>query len=90
MVGLLFLVATAFQAWWWGIHTRPSTAAIFWLSIEALFFGAYNVIPTALGYRKTEHVEAKVIENIEQADQVVEGGDQEPPPPPKRARPSIR
>lgn len=70
VVGVLFVIATAFQAWWWGIQTRPSTAAIFWLSIEALFFGAYNVIPTALGYRKTEHVEAKVVETIEHADEV--------------------
>jgi hypothetical protein len=70
VVGFGFVIATAFQAWWWGIHSKPSTAAIFWLSIEALFFAGYNVIPTALGWRTAERVETAVVEEIEHADQV--------------------
>lgn len=71
-VGALMVATTAAQAWWWGIGpgAPPGAQAIFWLSIEALFYGAYNVFCTALGYRATERVEAAVVENIEQADQV--------------------
>lgn len=68
-VGVLFVVATTFQAWWWGIHGKPGSAAIFWISIEALYFASYGVIATALGYRATERVEAHVVENID-ADNV--------------------
>jgi membrane protein implicated in regulation of membrane protease activity len=63
--GSFFCSITAFQAWLWGIHQKPSTTAIFWLSIEALFFAAYAVVATALGYRATERVETAVVENIE-------------------------
>lgn len=65
VVGILFVVATAFQAVWWGFVSKPSTTAIFWLSIEALFFAAYAVMSGGLGYRATERVETAVIENIE-------------------------
>lgn len=70
VVGTVFCAVTAFQAWLWGVHTKPSTAAIFWLSIEALFFASYAIVATALGYRATERVETAVVENIEQADEV--------------------
>jgi hypothetical protein len=70
VVGIGFLIATLFQAWLWGIHSAPSKSGIFWLSIEALLFASYGVVATGLGYRKTEHVEAKVVENIEQVDDV--------------------
>lgn len=65
VVGAAFVVATAFQAVWWGAVSRPSTEAIFWLSVEALFFAAYGVMATGLGFRATERVEQVV---IEQAD----------------------
>lgn len=70
VVGLLFLVATVFQAWLWGIHSTPSATAIFWLSIEALLFASYGVVATALGFRATERVETAVVENIENAEKV--------------------
>lgn len=60
VVGSLFVVATAFQAVWWGFVTRPTIDALFWLSIEALFFAAYAVVATGLGFRATERVEAHV------------------------------
>lgn len=69
LVGAGFLAATVFQAYWWGIKSRPGVAGVFWLSIEALVFAAYGVVATGLGYRKTEHVETAVA-NIEQAEEV--------------------
>lgn len=70
--GALLVAVTLFQAWYWGIHTKPSTDAIFWLSIEALFFAAYSIVATALGYRATERVETAVVENIENVSGDVE------------------
>lgn len=64
VVGVLFVVVTLVQAWWWGIHQKPSATAIFWLSVEALLFAAYGVFATALGYRATERVETAVIEHV--------------------------
>ena len=65
VVGVLFCAITVFQAWLWGIRAKPGSTAIFWLSIEALFFAAYAVVATGLGYRATERVEATVVENLE-------------------------
>jgi membrane protein implicated in regulation of membrane protease activity len=65
VVGALMVVVTAFQAWLWGIASTPGSAAIFWLSVEALFFAAYGVFATALGYRATERVEQMVVENAD-------------------------
>lgn len=70
VVGIILVITTAFQAVWWGVVTHPSAAAIFWLSVEALFYGAYGVFGTALGYKATERVEAAVVENIENATTV--------------------
>ena len=64
VVGAIFVALTVFQAWKWGIHESPSAKAIFWLSIEALFFAGYAVIATGLGYRATERVEAHVEEAV--------------------------
>jgi hypothetical protein len=64
VVGLVFVGLTVLQAWLWGIHETPSAKAIFWLSIEALFFASYAVIATGLGYRATERVEAHVEEAV--------------------------
>lgn len=65
VVGALFVLATIFQAIWWGLLSSPSTAAIFWLSIEALLFGAWSVMSNGLTFRATERVEQVV---VEQAD----------------------
>lgn len=67
-VGALFLAATLLQGWYWGVNTRPSTAAIFWLSIEALLFASYAVVATGLGYRATERVERIVVEQADTVD----------------------
>jgi hypothetical protein len=64
VVGVVFVALTVFQAWLWGIQETPSAKAIFWLSIEALFFASYAVIATGLGYRATERVEAHVEEAV--------------------------
>lgn len=69
-VGIIFCIATAYQALWWGFVTKPTTAAIFWLSIEALFYASYGVVSAALGYKATERVETAVVENVENAEKV--------------------
>ena len=66
-MGVLMFVATAVQTWYWLIITPPTVMAVFLVSMEALFFSAYGVIATGLGYRATERVEEVV---IEQADDV--------------------
>lgn len=63
VAGALCVLVTLVQAWWWGIHSHPGNAAIFWLSVEALLFGAYAIFATALGYRATERVEEQVTGN---------------------------
>lgn len=74
-VGLLLVVVTLVQWTYWTVVTPPSVNAVFQVSMEALLFAAYAILATALGIRKTEHVEAKVVENIEQAEEVKVGGD---------------
>jgi hypothetical protein len=80
----LFCVSVA--AWTYGTLTIPHAAAapgnwtpnifIFHASMLALLIASYSIITTALGYRATERVEARVVENIEQADNVnVESSD---------------
>jgi hypothetical protein len=64
--GVVFVVATLLQAWWWGIRGGPPGAvAIFWLSIEALLFAAYGVVASGLGYRATERVESVIVEEAD-------------------------
>lgn len=65
VVGCAFLIATVYQTWYWGIHTHPTTSAIFYVSMEALAFASYAIIATGLGYRATERVEQVVVENME-------------------------
>lgn len=72
VVGAGFVAATVFQAFWWGLAGSPSTAAIFWLSVEALLFAAYGVMATGLGFRATERVES-VVADVEEAKNVVVG-----------------
>lgn len=76
-VGVFFGIITVFQGWYWGIHVQggPNKAAIFWLSEEALLFACYGIIATGLGYRKTEHVETAVVENIGEVEKVEVNGD---------------
>lgn len=59
-VGILFTIVTAYQCWLWGIHTKPSTSAVFWVSMEALGFAAYAVIATGVGILHIEKVERQV------------------------------
>lgn len=68
-VGCLLVVVTIVQWTYWTIF-GISVSAIFHVSMEALLFAAYAILATALGIRKTEHVEAKVIENIDEAERV--------------------
>lgn len=49
---------------------RREPQGVLGLSFIALIIGGYNIVATGLGYRKTEHVEAHVVENIEQAENV--------------------
>lgn len=58
-VGVLLVVITAVQAVWWGI-AGPTTAAVYWVSIEALFFAAYAVIATGITLLATQRVMAIV------------------------------
>jgi len=70
IVGVIFLVAVAVQWFYFTAIAPPTVNAVFHVSMEALLFAAYSVIATALGYRATERVEAHVVENIENADEV--------------------
>jgi hypothetical protein len=71
IVGALMLVATGAQTVWWVWFSHPGFLAIFLVSMEALAFASFNQMASALGYRATERVETAVVENIEQADEVV-------------------
>lgn len=64
--GVLFLVLTAVQSFYWLVITPATTKAVFIVSMEALGFAAYGVIATGLGYRATERVESIVIETVKQ------------------------
>jgi hypothetical protein len=69
-VGVIFCVLTVFQSWWWGVHTKPSTSAVFWVSMEALGFAAYAVIATGIGILHIEDLkkEGGNMENLEGLD----------------------
>jgi hypothetical protein len=74
----LFCVSVA--AWVYGTTIIPHASAspanwtpnifIFHASMLALLVASYAIVTTALGYRATERVEAKVVETIEHADEV--------------------
>lgn len=70
VMGILMIVATGIQTFYWTAITPPTVMAVFLVSMEALFFAGYGVMATGLGYRATERVETKVVENIENADTV--------------------
>jgi hypothetical protein len=70
IVGVIFLIVTAIQTYYWLVVTPPTVKAVFIVSMEALFFAGYAVVATGLGYRATERVETAVVENIENADNV--------------------
>lgn len=63
-------LATVIQTVYWTVITKPTVSAVFLVSMEALFFAAYGVIATGLGYRATERVETAVVENIDRAEKV--------------------
>lgn len=73
IVGVLCVIATVVQTVYWLAITPPTVMAVFLVSMEALFFAAYGIIATGLGYRKTEHVETAVVENIDTAENVEVG-----------------
>jgi hypothetical protein len=70
IMGILMILATAVQTVYWTVITPPTVMAVFLVSMEALFFSGYGVMATGLGYKATERVETKVVENIENADTV--------------------
>lgn len=49
IVGGAFVFLTSFQGWLWGIHSHPNAKAIFWISIEALYFASYGVMAVGFG-----------------------------------------
>ena len=64
-----FLAGVLVWAYFEAIRS-PNVRDVFRIS---MFFGlvaCYAIIATALGFRATERVEAKVVENIEHADEV--------------------
>lgn len=71
MVGAIACAVTV-AAWFYGSGLRGEELLRFLFNVS-MFFGllaAYAIVCTALGYRATERVEAKVVENIEHADEV--------------------
>lgn len=77
VMGVAFFIATAVQTYYWTVVTPPTVAAVFLVSMEALFFTSFGVIATGLGYRKTEHVETAVVQNIDTAENVEVNGKEE-------------
>jgi hypothetical protein len=67
-VGCLLVGLTLTEWTYWTI-VGITKDAIFHVSMEALMFAAYAIIATALGIRKTEHVQAQVAKvEADQAD----------------------
>lgn len=77
VVGVTLVIVTTMQTVYWLLISPPTVRAVFIVSMEALYFAAYAVIATGLGFRATERVETAVVENIEQANTVEIGGDKE-------------
>lgn len=75
VIGILACVASV-GVWVYGsmLHGDALIRLLFHVSMGALVLAAYAIVATGLGYRATERVEAKVVENIEHADEVVERG----------------
>lgn len=71
VVGVLTFLASV-SAWVYGktLSGDALIGFIFDVSMGALVLAAYGIVATALGYRATERVEAQVVENIENADEV--------------------
>lgn len=63
-------IASAGETGYWVLVIKPTVNVVFLVSMEALFFAAYGVIATGLGYRATERVETAVVENIENVEEV--------------------
>lgn len=60
LVGLLMISTTAVQWWYWGWYTKPTTSAVFHVSMEALAFAAYAVFGNAITLRKAQHVQSDI------------------------------
>ena len=69
-VGVIMILLTVIQWWYWGWFEKPSTTAVFHVSMEALAFAAYAVFANGITLRKAQHVEAQVVNNIDHADKV--------------------
>lgn len=63
----IFVFTVSIVAWGYGttLHDAALLKFIFHASMFALVLAAYAIVATALGYRATERVEAKVVESIE-------------------------
>lgn len=75
----VFTFLAVIAAWVYGSGLKGETLLrfIFHASMAALVIAAYAIIATALGYRATERVEEKVVENaetVEKADTVEQAG----------------
>lgn len=70
VVGAILMIATIAQTVWWLFVTPPTVRVVFIVSMEALAFASFNQVASALGYRATERVEAKVVENVEKPEKV--------------------
>lgn len=74
VVGVVTFMLAIF-AWVYGSSLRGEALVrfIFHASMAALVIASYSIVATALGYRATERVEAKVVDTIEHADEVEVG-----------------
>lgn len=92
-LGVILFIGSA-AVWVYGttLHGASLITLLFHVSMAALVFGAYGIVATGLGYRKTEQVETAVVENIESADTVTVGGspDGAQAPPPSEEPPTNR
>lgn len=70
-IGVIACVASV-VTWVYGttLHGDALIRLLFHVSMAALVLAAYAIVATGLGYRATERVETKVVETIEQAENV--------------------
>lgn len=48
VVGILMILVTSFQTFWWMVISPPTVKAVFVVSMEALYFAAYSVIAVGM------------------------------------------
>lgn len=71
-IGVVACVASV-GVWVYGatLHGDALIRLLFHVSMGALVLAAYAIVATGLGYKATERVETAVVENIDNAEQVV-------------------